>query len=602
MPAKLDWDLTSERELWAAICAPNGLTEPNSKPYTHPNALYWFLRIAWGAEWYLRDTGETWWIDDEIHIPYLQWLQKQILEWKASRLAGNTERFMIAVIIPRRFGKTVSTTKAATLWTHLDEPNMSTMIGSDTQPLAEKLLKPIRETLEPKQNPYSWFSWLYGNWYNADRDWSRDKIVHAYRKASLSEPSVGAFGVETGITGTHPMQIWWDDPLVQTKIKSNGSAYVASAVDAFDASTYALSTSGLLAMILTRYLDDDVAGTFLKKEGIKSWDGMPSPDDRLKVTPTGKWRVYYLQARKADGSPTLACVWSQEELDRRERTNPMYYAAQLMNDPGTGEHMPLTKEQIDVLYVDKLNTAPPIEYATIHLDTAFKDNTKIKKGDFNVIATWLHDLRPNGIVYFDHAVVDSELRSEQFLSALVNECLALRRRGIRLRAITDDAETGGHRGLWKKSVEQALEGAGLRCPEFIQLNRQSTKKIDRIKAASVYWVEGNVRLLAPFKDGKPVVEAVPGLNQLVQEMLRIGVASHDDVSDASADVFLDTIWRKPQMGSGKDRNEGEIPMSPGDAILKSFGKRLTDEEAIKLYDEQNPSLVPEYLQTTELNF
>lgn len=595
--------MKAERELWAAICAPQGLVDDKGNRFTHHSSLYWFVAVAWGAEWYIRSTGEQRWFVEDVHLPYLQWLQAEILEWKASRRASTPEKpselWQVGIVLPRGFGKTVTSTKAAMLWSHLDEPNMSSYIGSEIHDLAKKLFDPVRKVLEG-QNADSWFTWLYGIWRVSDRKWDDEQIVHGYRRAlALSEPSVGTFGVDRGITGHHPLQVWWDDPLSANKLRKDGK-WLGTVLEAFDASFNAVKTDGFIAYVLTRYLDNDVAGTAMEDDGVYSWNGMPTPDSRIKVG-KGHWRIYYLQARDtrdttvySRGRPVLPTVWSDARLTRWEDRNPEDYANQAMNDPTTGEHMPLTKDQIDSLYINReMMREIPIEFATVHLDTAFKEDQQ-EKGDFSVMSVWLHDMRNNGMVYFDQSRFSNAWRVEQFNDELIAVLYDLRRRRIPVRMITDEPEQGGKLGAWKALMYQAIKGAGLRHIEIRQIPRQGTKKIIRIKTAAGFWAEGYVRLPVAFdQDGKPILNSTPGLPELRDEMLRIGKSAHDDHSDAAADVFREGIWRPPLFLGGAEGG-GRAPVQPGDAYLKEMGNPLTNDEVRDLYDEQyGPENYPE---------
>jgi hypothetical protein len=533
------------------------------------------------------------WLHPVIHKPLIAWLQKQILDWKHQRRVGNPddpELWQVAVIVPRKCGKTVAATKAASLWSHLDEPNMTTSIGSEVKDLAADFLKPIKQTIAGL-NPYAWFTWLYGNWFDATRTWNKYEIEHGYKRATgLSEPSYDTFGVDTGVTGYHPLQIWWDDPLTINKLREGTGKYLPQVIQAFNASFPAIRADGFLAMVLTRYLDADVAGEAFKADGIKSWDGLDSSDPRYtRSSPEvgkGAWRVYYLQGRDThntvnyqEGEPLFPRVWSHRAMLAYENRDPIEFSAQIMNDPATGEHMPLTREQIENMLIER-DACPPIEYATIHLDTAFKTPDRRGKGDLSVISVWLHDLRNTGIVVFDGAKVSKDWRVEEFNSALVGTLIDLRRRNIRVRAITDETEIGGKAETWKTLVTQAIEGARLRVPEIILLPRGPQAKANRIRAAAGFWVEGYVRLI---KDAENIY-------MLKHEMARIGYVAPDDLSDASADVFSKKadVWRRP-LYQGPDDDEGSYPMQPGDNVLRgNRGWHMTDEDVRKLYDEQHP--------------
>ena len=48
--------------------------------------------------------------------------------------------------------------------------------------------------------------------------------MYGYRTSTgVKEPSIGTFGVETGITSKHPLLCIYDDPLTEEKLKTGGS-------------------------------------------------------------------------------------------------------------------------------------------------------------------------------------------------------------------------------------------------------------------------------------------------------------------------------------------------------------------------------------------
>jgi hypothetical protein len=155
---------------------------------------------------------------------------------------------------------------------------------------------------------------------------------------------------------------------------------------------------------------------------------------------------------------------------------------------------------------------------------------------------------------------------ENFHDHLVRTLHDLRNRGVRVRAITDETEIGGKRGIYRQQLTQVIGNAGLRVPEIIQLNRGNTKKVVRLRESAGYWVEGYVRIP---KDAQ-------GHQWLIEEMLSIGYSPYDDVSDAASDVWTDGIWRRPQHGND---HQPTMPRQPGDEVLK---QQWEDEmEAIK---------------------
>lgn len=569
-----EWPLEAERELWADICTPG----------RHPESLWWFLRVAWGAEWHLERPSKRTvrWLTSRVHRPFVLWFQTQVMDWKAMRRSGgDPERFYVRVEIPRDWGKSVSITKAANLWAQLDEPDMVSYIGSEIHPKAKGFLGSIKRVILGKEG---WFSWLYGDWYDPEREWNTEQMVHGYRRLeSLTEPSFGTFGVDTGLTGYHPDMVFWDDPLSATKLRAGGD-WLKIVKGAVDAAYFALRADSFFCFIFTRYEDGDVAGKLNESDGVLSWSGMRCRDERLtgKVG-KGLWRVYFLQARDRDkvdryfeGEPVLPEVDSHQSLLRLEKRDPRGYASQKMNEPGTGEHMPLAQEQIDQIWVER--SAPiPILDAVMNLDTAFKDENRKGTGDDNVVEVWLRDLRPNGIRYFDRALFSDEWRSEDMLTAMVNTAADLRRRGIRLSWITDEKMPGGMDQLWGQAIESAFIKAGLRVPQILFIPRQGNRKLTRITTAAGYWVEGFVRLY----------KGAPGVGKLVSQMLRIGFSDHDDLADAAADIFNPEIWNRPERSMNQRAEDlGDYPVQPGDDVLKA-GKK-GQGEIDELYAEQNP--------------
>ena len=177
----------------------------------------------------------------------------------------------------------------------------------------------------------------------------------------------------------------------------------------------------------------------------------------------------------------------------------------MMNEPGQGEHMLLTMEQIAQMYVEP-DTVPRNLILTIHIDTAFKTPDRKGQGDESVIECWGHDPRGTGDVYYLEGYGSNAWRIEDFLDELVRLCQRKKRELATIRCITDEREMGGKTGAWTNALTSAFHGAGLVLPPLVLLNRTRSRKHIRIAEAAGFWVDGHVRL----------VRGAPGITKLVE--------------------------------------------------------------------------------------
>jgi len=591
---KAKWDLEAERDIFRAICSPNHWFNDSGEISTHPKSLWWFVQVAWGAEFFFSNHPEQpVWLTEEIHGPYLEWLQTHILRWKAYCKSGGTDRYYLCINMPRGFGKTVTSTKSAMLWAHLDEPDMSTLIASATGSLSQDIYKAMQAVMDG-DDPDAWFTWLYGNWRKGAKEWTKEFLHHGYRKnKNLSEPSFDVTSVDVGMTGYHHRIHIWDDPIFKNKLREGRDAYLRSVHDAVNASYNALQTNGLLIFSLTRYLDNDVAGKHLRDEGIATWSGMPCPNmSMFEKVPMGQgiWHVYFFQTEdELTGKPTHPTLMDAKKIKEAKARDPEDFACQQQNNPGTGERAPLLESQLADLFIDykdyKFDT--PIECASVHIDTAFKRLDTVRTGDDSAIVVWLHDARRNGVMYLDTDLLraSNEWREEDFNSELIKVLLSLRRRQIRVKALTDEIEPGGKSGTYKNRLLSVVNGVGISLPfeRFIQLNRTTNKKA-RIRTGIGFWVENYVRILL-HKDasGEWIIPMV--VRKLFNQILRIDVVDHDDLADAATDGFTPGIWVKPST-QYQITDEGAVPRSPWGDDLRAFSKPPSIEEVYEMIDQQ----------------
>lgn len=593
----IKWDMEAEHDLWRALMAPNSWHgDDGETPTTHPDALWAFVNKGWGAEFFLKGHPEVpQWLYEPIHRKFCAWLQLHLLRWKELAKTGLPGRYHIACVLPRGYGKTVSATKAGSVWTHLDEPDMSTLYCSATADLTEDILMAVRGVIGD-DDEYSWFPWLYGNWKQGNSAWTKKWVTHGRRTGNLSEPSFDTASVDTGMTGYHHRQHVWDDPITKNKLRDGRDAYMRAVHDAVDATFNACQSNGLVELVLTRYLDDDVAGRHFKDQGIASWDGMECPNISAVTEKIewgkGLWHVFFFQTEdELTGEPTHPGLWTKEMIADAKKRDGEDFACQQQNNPGSGEHAPLLESQVPYLYTSYQDFLwkVPIKWATIHIDTAFKRPETVRTGDDNAIVVWLADARDNGMMYLDTEllIASNEWREEQFNKELVRVCLNLRRRGIWIRAITDETEPGGKAGTYKNRILGVLGAAGIELgpDQFIVLNRK-IEKTARIRTGAGVWAEGYVRILL-WQDERTLDWKVPPVfRKLVSQIVRVDVVTHDDLADAATDGFIPQLWSRPLTNPGLIRDEGTVGRRPGDEELKSFGQRPTDLELLEMIDAQ----------------
>lgn len=597
MDTAIQWDLEAERDLWRGIMAPNSWYGFDGvSPATHPDSLWHFVNKGWGAQFYLQEHPENpQWLYEPIHRPFCRWLQKHLLRWKALSKTGIPGRYHIAAVLPRGYGKTVSATKAASIWTHLDEPDMSTLYCSATSDLAADILVAVGSVISEDEN--AWFPWLYGNWRQGSNSWTKKFITHGRRTSdSISEPSLDVAAVDSGMTGYHHRQHWWDDPIIKNKLRDGRDAYMRSVHDAVNASFNACQTNGLMAFVLTRYLDDDVAGRHFKESGIATWEGMECPNLSAVTEKVefgrGLWHVFFYQTEdELTGEPTHPGLWTKAMIADAKKRDPEDFSCQQQNNPGSGDRAPLVESQVPYLYTSYQDFMwkVPIKWATIHIDTAFKRPETIRTGDDSAIVVWLADARDNGVMYLDTDLLraSNEWREEEFNKELVRTCLNLRRRGIWIRAITDETEPGGKAGTYKNRILGVLSSAGIELgPEqFIVLNRR-IEKTARIRTGAGVWAEGYVRILLWKHEHTNEWNVSPVFRKLVNQIVRVDVVKHDDLADAATDGFIPQLWSRPLANPGLVADEGATPRRPGDEELKGIGARPTDLELLAMIDEQ----------------
>jgi hypothetical protein len=544
------WDTAAERELWQDICY---------------KEFYWFVRVAFGIDqqaerWHKGKTGKPHWFTPRIHKPMCEWFQEHALHWLATR-----EAMYLVPLVPRFFGKTTIFTQAGQLWLHIHDPEVSTYTGSENSTRASEFVEPLKKIISGDE-PEAWFTYLFGNWYDKNREWRKDGTTHGARKnVSNKNPSFGVWGVERGLTGMHPDAGILDDP---TSYEAMGlhSEWFKVVNDHIASLTPVFGDTSFFMMPGTRYGDGDHFGYYLRKFGIKTLTGMSMPD--LAPREGGRYHVYYLQARDHEGIPIYPERASEKFLSDYEADNNLRYYAQMMNDPASSEFNPFTRAQSQQVWCSPKDVPKNIR-VSIHLDTAFKSPNRQARGDESVLQWWGHSRDGSGDVYYLGGKGSNIWRMEDFLRELVIVIQQQKALGRRVFAITDETEPGGKTGVWEYAIRTACHAKGIAMPVFFPLNRAGKQKVGRIITAASYWTDGYVRL----------VDNAMGAERLVDQMVRIGNSAHDDWADAAADVFNPSVYT-PAGKIGMVQEEAP-PYQPGDEVLKGWP---TNPQALKLYD------------------
>jgi predicted phage terminase large subunit-like protein len=528
-------------------------------------ASFWmFLNEAMGLR---HHPSLKFWISEDVHRPLCNWLEAHGRLWIQDRKQGIREQRKLMVLLPRNFGKTTIITRAWLLWLHVQDPDISTFVGSENLSRAGSFVDPLRAILDGS-DPYARFSAFYGSWFHRDRAWSATKVVHNARRAvARQDASIGIWGVETGLTGAHPDLLILDDPTSYEKLAAitNWLQYVNDHIDSLNP---VLNADGMLVFVGTRYHDGDHFGRGLRTQGAASIHCHPGTHvPGVEPTADGPWHVYFAAVRDRDGKPTFPAVWSERRLKAWAKSNNMHYWAQGMNDPASGENNPLTRERIEKLLVDKTET-PKNLWVSIHTDTAFFHQARIIRGDETVYQVWGHAKDGSGEVYFLEGYGSRTWKVDEFLTQLVECIRRLRISGYRVSAITDEREIGGKTGTYELLMSQAFRMSGVRMPRFVQIARGPTKKLNRLHEAAAYYKEGYVHL----------VRGAPGLERLIDQMSRIGTSDHDDWADAASDVFNPEVYI-PARTRDQER-QPPFPLRSGDAVLRP----TYYSEAVRLYD------------------
>ena len=469
------------------------------------------------------------WIDPAIHEPIARWYQKHVDDWMENRSRGIVEQKHLAVLVHREMGKSRMISAAGQLWLHLRDPQLSSYTGSESLELSAKIMGVMKAVLDGT-DPNSMFTKLFGNWSTNARLWTAKAMTHAARtETSRADPSFGTFAVETSIVGAHPDAIFYDDPISYPRLLSDTNWLVA--VNSQVSSLIpVLQSDGLTVWVGTRYDDEDHFGVAFKTEGIASLEGMET--DALEASEGGKWHVYFLAGKDAEGNPTSPKVWPKPRLDNYQRTNPLQFASQVMNNPELSEFNPITRDQIKQCMIPHSQVPWSALRFGITTDIAFWDGKSREKKDETVIYVHGYPRNGSGDVYVIEGHGSPTWRMEDFGHRLVSLVQRYRSNGRRIIGISGEQAMSGLKGSLSANLKNFFADANEPMPPYHEFSRGGTRKTERMVAAASFWVDGHVK----------VVEGAPGVNELCAQMAKIGqfMVNHrlrNDRCDAHADAF-----------------------------------------------------------------
>ena len=519
------------------------------------------------------------WIDPAVHEPLARWFQRHVDEWFAWRAQGLTRQKHLAVLVHREIGKTTLITRAGQLWLHLRDPEIATALGAEKEALAGKMLEAMKAVLDGSDGHALWTR-LYGDWASSARKWTGREIVHgARRNTSRQDPSVVIFGVETSITGSHPDALFYDDPISYERLTTDTN-WLQAVNSQVSSLIPVIQGDGLIVWVGTRYDHEDHFGVAFNTQGVRSVSGMET--DSIPLDPEGNIDVYFMAARDREGVPTTPNVWPEDRLRRYQKAEPLRYAAQVMNDPNISELNPITREQVMQCGIEKKDVPwSALRYA-ICTDTAFSDGSKVSQKDETVLMVHGYPRDGSGDVFVIEGAGGPTLRAEDFGKLLVSTVQRYRRLGLRIIAITDEKTRAGKKDAWRLALTNFFADVNEPMPRFIEFERGSTKKYERLHAASTFWVDGHVRW----------VKGAPGIERLLDQMCRIGQYAVNprikiDWADAHSDAFQPELY-SPMRRQSAQRNpwdRGAQPISMdgldqdafGDEEMRQWGSNLPRE-------------------------
>ena len=457
---------------------------------------------------------------------------------------------VVQVVVPRRYGKTMFITEGFPVWVLTQNPNERILISNEKLDNANDFLESIKADTsgEVKDCVYPQVYW---NWKDGAKQWREDKILIARRTVGGHDPSIITTSVEVGRTSKHPRIVIIDDP---HNLETISETTLDNVKDHYKSLTQVLAQDGFMIIITTRYDPNDIIGFLEDREGGGRASRTVYMKDGRKlaeIQQVGRWTRYFMRRIETDNKgseySTFEEAFSLEDAIRERNAHPALFAAQQQNNPLEGEHAPITEKQLDECWVQR-DKVPSDSDIYMHCDLAFKDDDKIRRGDFNAAIEARHPVHPyTGNVYYTWAYY-ARSRGEEYIDAIVARFQYLRTRAKRVRAVTYDKPIGGGGDNFGTQLKNACHGAGMPCPILMPLSRQGKAKTKRIRHAAIFWANGRVYMVRNMQHA----------DVLRRQMLMADM--HDDLADCAADSFNDAIY-KPQHNAKADKDNKWMPPS-----------------------------------------
>jgi phage terminase large subunit-like protein len=235
-----------------------------------------------------------------------------------------------------------------------------------------------------------------------------------------------------------------------------------------------------------------------------------------------------------------------------------FYAAQLQNTPAERADNPIKQHHITRAWCEP-EDVPESAKASLHLSTdiAFKDGKGYieQRGDWGVGQLWGLDAGKAWLLHGAHGRWTQEEHGRMLVR--MQEYAMMELHSV-IRSISYDKPLGGLGDILTKWHYEVFTDKGLPVPRLIPFARSGQKKIDRILGVTGYWQDGRVR----------VQRGVEGSQELMQQMMMIGLSQFDDHADAASDVWDAEIMAalSPGAANAIAGNSRQIDWTPPFAV------------------------------------